>query len=159
MQQHLSLQPFSLAQSELLISWLPSEQFALTWGGPRYSWPVTHAQIADYFSQVAVNAFWFCVNDKPIGYIELAEKPNDEISLCRIIIEQNSRGQGLGKKLIEQAINKAREEYGAKSIELAVYDHNTSALNCYLGFGFETYIHQNRDIPAKAMRRMRLYLD
>ena len=159
MPKNLSLQPFKLSQSQLLLSWLPNEHFALTWGGPRYSWPVTEQQISDYFDQEPVSPYWFCLNDKPIGYIELVKKPNDEISLCRIIIEDNSRGKGLGKKLIEQAITKACEEYAAKSIELAVYNHNTSALNCYLGFGFEAYVHHNQDNPATAMCRMRLFLD
>ena len=159
MKKDLSLKPFNLSQSSLLISWLPNKHFARTWGGPRYNWPVTTEQIKQYFAEQPVQPFWFCLNDKPIGYIELVEKPKNEISLCRIIIgDEKQRGKGYGKALIKLAIEKARVDFCAKSVELAVYMHNTNALNCYLGFGFEAYTHQNQDDSLNAMQRMRLFL-
>lgn len=52
-----------------------------------------------------------------------------------IAIQQDFRGHGLGKVLVEHALKWARNT-GLKRIELFVYARNTPALALYKGFGF-----------------------
>ena len=59
------------------------------------------------------------------------------IRLGYIIVDSSIRGKGYGKKLIEEAIEYAKNELGAKEINLGVFTNNEKALKCYKSIGFE----------------------
>ena len=61
-----------------------------------------------------------------------------------IIVDNSVRGKGYGKFLIETAIKYAKEQLGAKEINLGVFINNDGALRCYQSVGFEiTDIEKN----------------
>ena len=49
------------------------------------------------------------------------------------------RGTGLGRKLLEELIRRAREMEGIEQINLAVVSSNNNAKELYLSLGFEIY--------------------
>ena len=54
-----------------------------------------------------------------------------------VIVDDQLRGKGYGKQMLQLAIQKARQEFGAKKITLGVFDNNPSALHCYKSVGFK----------------------
>lgn len=138
----MTLQPFTAQHYQLLIDWIPNAEFALLWGGPRYHWPIDITQIEQYLAKEPVNAYLFVVDGQAVGYIELAQRAKQQITLCRILIaDPNARGKGLGQRLIELAIDQAKHHFHAHTIELAVFNKNIAAKRCYEKLGFKTYQH------------------
>lgn len=75
---------------------------------------------------------------KIIGHLILRNPGEDKkvVRLGFIIVNRSVRGKGYGKKLINEAIKYAKEELGAKEINLGIFTSNKSAYECYKSVGF-----------------------
>lgn len=71
-----------------------------------------------------------------IGYTNLVERDNGELFLG-VGLAPKYCSKGLGKDLLIDTINKAKEKYTGKSIVLQVRSWNKRAIACYLKVGFE----------------------
>ncbi|HRG01041.1 MAG: GNAT family N-acetyltransferase [Bacteroidia bacterium] len=76
------------------------------------------------------------------GYLKLNVKKsqtedlgNDCVEIERIYIKKEYQGKAFGKALMEKAIDIAKQSY-YKYIWLAVWEHNTKAINFYKKLGF-----------------------
>ena len=96
----------------------------------------------------------FTINDAPI--ILSWTKDNDPLkTVIRfgfVIVDDQLRGKGYGKQMLQLAIQKAKNEFGAKKINLGVFDNNPSALHCYESVGFkiigtDSYIFHPSSLP------------
>jgi ribosomal protein S18 acetylase RimI-like enzyme len=81
-------------------------------------------------------------NNKEVGLVDV-EESIDTFYIANVLIEQAFQGQGIGRKVIEDIIEKARKEN--KKIELQVFKINTRAKKLYQALGFtvtgETELH------------------
>lgn len=60
-------------------------------------------------------------------------------------IEESARGQGVGKKLLQMAIEWARTEESLYWIDLSYFAHNLPAKKLYTSFGFEEcFVYKDR---------------
>jgi ribosomal protein S18 acetylase RimI-like enzyme len=80
-----------------------------------------------------------------IGYVKMRhslhskEMPIAEaIEIARIYVSQRAIGSGVGKRLMEAAINTAMDQKKAV-IWLGVWEHNKRAIDFYLKWGFERF--------------------
>lgn len=134
----MHLEHFSSKDYNLLINWIPSEEFNYLWSGPIYKYPLTEQQIIEHVTRPEVTPFLLKNNDKSIGYIELFQESRTSYRLCRVLIgDKSQRGKGYGKVLVELAIGYAKTVLNAKMLNLAVFEHNKKAINCYQSLGFE----------------------
>ncbi|GAB6262142.1 GNAT family N-acetyltransferase [Photobacterium sp. CCB-ST2H9] len=134
------LEPFTPQDYSLLIDWIADEEFNLLWGGPVYQFPLTVDQIEHHVSRPEIHPFLFHVAGQVKGYVELNQKHPKRCRLCRVlIVNESDRGKGYGRALVEAALEKARVEFGAEEVSLAVFEHNFSAVSCYRGAGFDIY--------------------
>jgi len=81
------------------------------------------------------------VNNEAAGMINLYLSPYDKLNrqaLFAVIVQEKFRSQGVGRRLIEEMMEKAREEFGLDLIHLEVYDGNP-AIRLYERLGFERY--------------------
>ena len=53
-----------------------------------------------------------------------------------VIVDDSKRGRGLGKSLVNMAVDYAFKQLGAKKVSLGVFENNTSAIHCYESAGF-----------------------
>ncbi len=74
-----------------------------------------------------------------IGYITLRNPTpeNSEWRLGFVIVDDEKRGLGLGKKLVSMAIDYAHKELGATKVSLGVFENNPSAIHCYEAAGLK----------------------
>ena len=85
----------------------------------------------------------FIKNNEPVCYGHL-DKENDTVWLG-VAVSENERGKGLGKKMMNDLIQIAKEK-NISSVHLTVDISNKSAIKLYENFGFiketthETYI-------------------
>lgn len=90
--------------------------------------------LPEIFKQVPVLLVAFDEAKEPVGFIGLS---GSEIEM--LFIAANTRGQGIGKSLITEAI----QNFGAT--ELTVNEQNPQAVGFYQHLGFETYRRSNTD--------------
>lgn len=95
--------------------------------------------ILQYSEKLARNSiqFWLMIEDQAVGF--MACYFNDQINLTGFIttisLVKKYQGQGLGKRLIKEAIQYGKT-HGFLSIKLQVSKTNKPAINFYLKYGF-----------------------
>jgi len=93
--------------------------------------------------------------DKLVGIVSFVrmgadrEKLSHKGMLIRMLVDKTQRGKGIGKLLIQELINKARQIPGLEIINLTVVTHNIAAQKLYESFGFKTFASEARAIKWK----------
>ena len=140
-----ALVPCGSSDYPLLLQWVTSEQDMLLWAGPIFRWPLTLGQISSHLADPEVTALLLILDGEKIGFIELVREPDNAYRLCRVLIGPRSlRGKGLGRDLLQQAIDYARERLLASRLALHVFENNAVALQCYRSLGFEVVSRDER---------------
>ncbi len=140
----LSLRPYQTSDAETISSWIKSEYFMRQWSADRYeNYPITpddmNAYYRKYIDGKTSVALTMCDGNDILGYTTL-RIPAENVSERRlgfVIIDDSKRGQGLGKALVNMAVNYAFECLGASKVSLGVFENNTSAIRCYEAAGFK----------------------
>lgn len=142
----LTLAPFTMADADRLIGWVPDARFLLQWSGPLYKFPLTREQIAQTFAatqQEPPAQLMFTVCESPggriIGHIELIriDRVAKRGHVARVLIgEPNARGRGLGTEMMRLLVDHAFGALGLETLTRAVFAFNTAALACYRRLGF-----------------------
>jgi len=111
------------------------------WSADRYEkYPIEPEDInKNYSKEDNFYPMTLIEDEKIIGHLILRNPDGnkDVIRLGFIIVDCSIRGKGYGKKIISEAINFAKNELGAKEINLGVFTNNKSALECYKSVGFK----------------------
>ncbi|MFN1215827.1 GNAT family N-acetyltransferase [Chryseobacterium kwangjuense] len=135
----IELQPFTTKDSEELISRIGDKRMLLQFAGPAYRFPLTKEQLDQDLDNE--NRFMFKVvdpsEDKTIGHAQIFLKEKTFL-LGRILIwDENNRGKGYGKKIVQELMLYGFSHFDRETAELNVYDWNTGAIECYKKVGFE----------------------
>lgn len=87
--------------------------------------------------------YFFMVGDLPVGFMKLnigkaqTEDNSDEyLEIQRLYFYKEYQGSGRGKKMIDHALQKAKDLNKTK-IWLGVWEHNQQAMSFYKSCGFE----------------------
>ena len=135
----MALIDFTEQDYPLLVQWIDSEELNYLWGGPGYHYPLTGQQIAQHCQQPEVSPFLFCVDQKPAGFVELFQVSPTEARICRVFIAPEFRGKGYSPQMLESLIHTAKTDKKLKTLTLAVFEHNQSAIASYTSLGFSIY--------------------
>jgi RimJ/RimL family protein N-acetyltransferase len=140
------LEPFSEADFDRLIAWIPTGEFLLQWAGPLFTFPLNRPQLEKYLEACrespparltfrGVNT----ENGGVVGHVELGEIDlrNRSARLARVLVgPENLRGKGFGRQLVHLALKVAFEKLRLHRVDLFVFDFNKPAIRCYEGLGF-----------------------
>lgn len=74
------------------------------------------------------------------------EKLKHKGILCRLLVKTNYRGQGIGKQLVLEVVNRAKLLDGLEQINLTVIPTNKNAKRMYEKLGFQTFSSEKRAI-------------
>ena len=137
----MTLRPFTINDAPIILSWIKNKAAFRKWSADRYPTfpPKPEDMVAQYESDVI---FPFTAMDnegKVVGHIifRYHDSSKTVIRFGFVIVDDNLRGKGYGKQMLQQAIQKAQQEFGAKKITLGVFDNNPSAFHCYESVGFK----------------------
>jgi len=135
----IQLLPFTIENSLELISTIKDKRMLLQFAGPAYHFPLSKEQLEIDLKNE--NRFMFRVFDeteqKVIGHAQIFLKENTFL-LGRILIwDENNRGKGYGKKIVQNLLQYGFSHFNREIAELNVYDWNTGAIECYKKVGFE----------------------
>ncbi|WP_126651458.1 GNAT family N-acetyltransferase [Chryseobacterium aureum] len=134
----ITLLPFTIKDAPLLISKIENERILLQFAGPVYRFPLTEEQLQTDLSDEKRTLF--TITDQsgdPIGHAQIFLKEKTFL-LGRILIwDENNRGKGYGKKIMQELLKYGFTHFGKETAELNVYDWNTGAIECYRKVGFD----------------------
>ena len=143
----LKLEPFSSNDFQQLIDWIPDASFALQWGGPSFTYPLTVEQLENYLkdsNEVNASKYIFKAVEEStnnvIGHISIGnvDRMNESARIGKVLIGNlDSRGKGYGTQLMLAALKFAFEELKLHKVTLGVFDFNASAIKCYEKVGFK----------------------
>ena len=135
------LRPFTISDAPVILSWIKDKTAFRKWSADRYS--VYPPKPEDMQAQYAAeNVFPFTALDdegKVVGHIMLRylDPSKTVIRLGFVIVDDQLRGKGYGKQMVQLAIQKAKHEFGAQKVTLGVFDNNPPAFHCYESVGFK----------------------
>ena len=156
----MKLRPFAIDDTPVILSWIKDLSAFRKWSADRYpAYPPNPEDMVEQYA--ADNIFPFTAVDddgNTVGHIML-RYPDSSKTVIRfgfIIVDDNLRGKGYGKQMLQLAIQKAQQEFGAKKITLGVFDNNPSALHCYESVSFkvigtDSYLINGEEWTGKEM--------
>jgi ribosomal protein S18 acetylase RimI-like enzyme len=119
-----------------------AKRFSLTpQNCPKHPSNCEESWIVDELSK-GVNYFILEVDGVPSGSVGTLRNKANNSYLMRLGVLPEYRNRGLGKKLVDFALDKMRED-GTKTVEIGVISDQTELVEWYEGFGF--HISGKRD--------------
>lgn len=134
----IALQPFHIKDASALISNIKDQRGLLQFAGPMYRFPLTEEQLEGDLSDENRTLFKIVdvENQNTIGHAQIFLKEKTFL-LGRILIwDENNRGKGYGKKVMQELLKYGFSNLNRELAELNVYDWNTGAIECYKKVGF-----------------------
>lgn len=107
----------------------------------------TKEHFLKWFNDPAISFIGAECNNEIVGIIQLVKKSilgtypiqlsREVLLIDNLIVSPKMREKGIGRKLIERALELAKES-NIINVELHVFEFNTDAIEFYKGLGFET---------------------
>ncbi len=144
----MRLRPYKPQDAEAIISWIKDEEALRKWSSDRYgAYPITPTDINHKYLEcngdcIEPDNFYpltAVTSEGPVGHLIL-RYIDSEKTIFRIgfvIVDDSRRGKGLGKRMLQMAIQYAFDMLKAKKITLGVFENNPSAYHCYKAVGFK----------------------
>ena len=134
----IRLEPFTRSDFFRLINWMDSRRELVQFAGPTFSYPLTEDQLTEYINNEEIFPKKIVVIDsgETIGHCDI-NFVNEFPRLSRIIIgNEDYRGKGLGRQLIELMIEEIQQIKPTEKVELRVFEWNKNAISLYKKAGF-----------------------
>ena len=136
----IQLTTFTEKDFDQLIAWVDNSELLITIAGSYFSYPLTKEQLRKYLLDEKSHSFNIADTDanKVVGHAELVNMGNDLYKIDKFLIgDKGQRGKGTGEKVMNLLVQYAFEKLNATTVELNVFDWNTSAIRCYEKTGFK----------------------
>lgn len=141
----MQLRPYRPEDAEIIVTWVANETVLYQWSSNNMgSFPPKAEKLTSFYDNYPAegNILAFCVEDeegKLLGHFFLRQPfPEDKhtLRIGLIILDPALRGKGIGTKMVQTALDYAKNELSAKRITMGVYTNNPKAKACYVGLGF-----------------------
>ncbi|MCK9156887.1 MAG: GNAT family N-acetyltransferase [Paludibacteraceae bacterium] len=147
----MRLRDFTKEDSAVVCSWITTENELYQWSADRLcQFPLPADALYKYYESMGNRLTPLTAIDdeeRVVGHFFIRYPNPKDRSIVRlgfVIVSKAVRGQGLGKQLMQTAIDYARQRLHATKITLGVFSNNGSALLCYKSVGFHS---TNKDEP------------
>ena len=139
----LRLRPYKRSDATYICSWLKDEYSFHQWCADRYeTFPLTAQQLnSQYDSFIDYDWFypWTAFDETGVvGHLTMRylDEEKQNVRLGFVIVDDEKRGKGYGKEMMQLALKYAFELLKAKKVSLGVFENNPSAYQCYKAVGF-----------------------
>ena len=140
----IQLLPFTPADIDRLIGWIPSLEALQLWTASSFGFPLTREHLEGHLRESAERGDRLIFkaaasdDDRVVGHIELGaiDRRNQSLRIGRVLLDPAARGRGLGTGMMRCALDYAFETLQMHRVELGVFDVNPRAITCYERAGF-----------------------
>jgi len=135
-----------------LMAWFPDAGSINIWGGPAFRYPFDRES---FHADCRRNEYSsFCLKNAAGNLAAFGQMGHryGRSHLARLVANPDMRGQGVGRRLLEEMIAVAREKPDVDEMALFVYKDNEPAYRCYLALGFAV-----QDYPDRASLREKCF--
>ncbi|HBZ52605.1 MAG TPA: GNAT family N-acetyltransferase [Eubacterium sp.] len=152
----MKLRAYKSSDASDICSFITSKDEFYRWSADRYNkYPIEPSDIdANYKPMIESGDFYAYVlvddDESVVGHVTLRYPDKEDRTSMRlgfIIVDPSKRGQGIAKVMLSLAIAFAKEELGAKHIDIGVYEDNIPARRCYEALGFREYKREMNTLP------------
>ncbi len=119
----------------MVAGWVTSDEETDIWSGGPVSFPILleECRLAIGWDHAANRTL--IDRDHVAGFGQIIDKPDARKHLARIIVDPETRGRGLGRRLVQGLMHEARR-CGARCMSLNVHPGNETAIRLYASLGF-----------------------
>ena len=132
----MNIAPASISDLAEVSSWIATEHECRNWAGPAVTYPISMARLLDQISFSSESSFSYKSELELVGFGQIIQKEHGRSHLARIISSPVYRGNGLGRKICSDLIERAYEN-GSSTVSLNVYRENAHAHRLYESLGFK----------------------
>ena len=137
----LTLRPYESGDAGTILSWVPGERAFRQWSADRYDkYPAAPEDMDALYDRGGPGFFPFTVlEDGKIAGHFILRFPGGDRTRMRIgfmVVDSARRGQGLGRRIVEEAVRYAFQRWPVEKITLGVFGNNAPARRCYEAAGF-----------------------
>ncbi|ADH98159.1 GNAT family N-acetyltransferase [Salisediminibacterium selenitireducens] len=142
----ITLERFTKNDFDQLIGWVDSAEFCMQWGGPQFTWPLTHEQLDIYLKEMEGDEperlIYRAVSEdgRTVGHISLGrlDYSNRTGRMGKVLVgDPAMRGKGIAGNMVREICRIGFEELALERISLGVFDFNESAIAAYEKAGFQ----------------------
>lgn len=142
----MKLKKYQKEDSAIICNWIRDEKSLYQWSADRIGkFPVTDNALNENYAPMIGNDRFipFCAYDDEdhlVGHLYIRYPDEKDDSIVRfgfVIIDPDLRGQGNGRKMLQLAIEYAKNVLCASKITLGVFANNDPARYCYQSVGFQ----------------------
>jgi ribosomal-protein-alanine N-acetyltransferase len=145
-----TLRPSTPADLETILSWVATPELLKFWGGTVLTFPPFAEQTWGEMEATSQNTFTLIdPQGNVIGFGQALFRDPNTVHLGRIIISPACRGQGFGKILCQQLMQKGSSLHHPAQFTLNVYKDNTPAYRLYASLGFTVI---SEDVEQETIR-------
>jgi ribosomal-protein-alanine N-acetyltransferase len=130
----LTVRDATLADLEVVASWVSTEEECRLWAGPAVSFPLLPARLEREIGFPEAENLALFDEAGAAGFGQVVPKTGGRAHLARVIVRPDARGRSLGHRIVRALVERARGE--ARAISLNVYASNATALRVYEAAGF-----------------------
>lgn len=135
----IALLPFTHADYDRLISWIPDAEMLMQLAGTHLQFPVTAEQLDISYADTNRTPYKLLhmADHTIIGHGEIVLEDPTSVLLSRIFIGNSAyRGKGLGSLLVDALLQLSFDMPGVETASLNVFDWNVPAIRTYEKAGF-----------------------
>lgn len=141
----MKLKKYNEEDSAVICSWIKDEKRLYQWSADRIGrFPLADNDLTEHYITMMKDKRFiplsaFDDNGNLIGHLFIGypdEKNNSIVRFGFVIVDPALRGCGNGKKMLQLAIEYAKNNLCASKITLGVFVNNDSARHCYESVGF-----------------------
>lgn len=133
------LRPFHPNDAETILSWCKDKHTFRLWSADKYKcFPAQPQEMINLYDNPKKCPLTAVIGNSAVGHLILRFPSEDKgiVRLGFVIIDDEKRGQGYGRQMLQQAIRYAQQNYKAHTLSLGVFCENVSAIECYKSVGF-----------------------
>ena len=144
----MKLRAFEREDSPIIASWIRTETELYQWSADRFGfYPLQPYSIDEHYTSARESGRFFPLTGvseegKVVGSLILRyplENDDSRLRIGFVIVDPELRGKGYGRELIRLAVEHAKNNLKAATVDLGVFDNNPKARKCYEAVGFEEY--------------------
>lgn len=139
----MRLRPYIPAMDyQYLAKWIGDEKTHAMWCANRFPYPITAEGFHKLLEKSAMqytDSAYVATGDNgiPVGFFCYSVNIDDNTGFLKfVIIDNQKRGTGCGRKMLQLALQYAFHITGVSLVQLYVFEENTVAVRCYERVGF-----------------------